>query len=223
MYFEKQSTFRQFNHGGILRNQRAGRGRRPLSTKESLHVVFKVDKSKLISRSLRSTKSFNLVQQIIKKYAKRFFVQLEQVSVQNDHCHLLVRTKRRSLFHYFFRVVAGQIAQIFEKEGMLVGVTDTQKDRQIRKQPRLKNAMRTEIASVSEVTKDNSSSATKKENCGTKLWLYRPFSRVIRGYKAYLIVRDYIQLNEKEVLRHIKYNSERLRGLLRKDLERLWS
>ena len=31
-----------------------------------------------------------------------------------------------------------------------------------------------------------------------KLWKFRPFSRVIHGFKAYTIVRNYIQLNEKE-------------------------
>jgi len=123
--FQKQSTFRQFNHGGKLRNQRAGRGQRPLSTKESLHVVFKVDKYKLRLKTPRAPQTFGLVQKIILKYAKRFNVHLDQISIQNDHCHLLVRTKRRSLFHHFFRVVAGQIAQVFEKEGLLMGVTDT--------------------------------------------------------------------------------------------------
>lgn len=191
LQFVKQSTFRQFNHGGTLRNQRAGRGQRPLSTKESLHVVFKVDKNKLRSKTLRSTKSFNVVQKIITRYAKRFYVQLEQVSIQNDHCHLLVRTKRRSSFHHFFRVVAGQIAQIFEKEDLLSAVTDTSK------------------------------AWVKKK--GTELWLYRPFSRVIRGYKSYVTVRNYIQLNEKEILGEIKYNSKRLRGLIREEWEKLWT
>ena len=189
--FEAPSSFYQFNHGGILRKKRKGRKQRPLSTKESLHVVFKVDKKKLRSKTLRSTKSYVLIQKIIKTYAKRFYVQLEQVSIQSDHCHLLVRTKRRSLFHYFFRVVAGQIAQIFEKEGLLVGVTDTP--------------------------------SAIKDKCGTQLWMYRPFSRVVRGYRAYLIVRDYIQLNEKEALGQIVYRATRLKGLLRKELEKLWS
>jgi len=192
--FEKELAFHRFNHGGVLRKRRLGRGRRPLSTKEPLHVVFKIDKQRLRCKSLRSVRSFNLVHKIIKTYAKHFFVHIEQLSIQNDHCHLLVRTKRRSLFHNFFRVVAGQIAQIFEKEGLLLGVTDTHNTQLVR--------------------------TVKK---GTKLWLYRPFSRVIRGYKAYLIVRDYTQLNEKEALGQIKYNSKRLRGLTRKDITKLWN
>ncbi|MBC7464379.1 MAG: transposase [Bdellovibrio sp.] len=96
--FEKNSSFYQFNHGGTLRKKRIGRKQRPLSTKEPLHVVFKVDKSKLRSKTLRSSKSYKLIQKIIKTYAKHFYVQLEQISIQNDHCRLLVRTKRRSSF-----------------------------------------------------------------------------------------------------------------------------
>src|SRR3989344_5359383 len=46
-----------------------------------------------------------------------------------------------------------------------------------------------------------------------KLWKYRPFSRVLRGYNALKIVRDYIQLNELEALGVIKYNKKRLCGL----------
>jgi hypothetical protein len=41
--FFKSSKF-QFQHGGELRRKRAGRGKRPLSTKDSLHVVFKMNR-----------------------------------------------------------------------------------------------------------------------------------------------------------------------------------
>lgn len=159
---------------------------------------------------MRSTKSYGLIHKIIKTYSKRFYVQLEQVSIQNDHCHLLVRTKRRSSFHHFFRVVAGQIAQVFEKEGLLLGVTDTPNGSPIFIKSRMKMNKSTEVKSEKK----------SKANVGTKLWLFRPFSRVVRGYKAYLIVRDYIQLNEKEVLGLTKYNSRRLKGLLREEWEK---
>jgi hypothetical protein len=56
-----------------------------------------------------------------------------------------------------------------------------------------------------------------------KLWKYRPFTRVVRGFKAYKLVRDYIQLNEKEATGEIRYSKQRLRGLLADELSRLWS
>ena len=111
----------QLSHGGVLRNKRAGRGQRPLSCKEPLHLVFKLDSSRLRHRSLRSYRGFALTQKIIRKYSSHFAVKVEQLSIQNDHIHALVRTSRRSQYQHFFRVVAGQIAQRFEKEGLLLG------------------------------------------------------------------------------------------------------
>jgi REP element-mobilizing transposase RayT len=185
--FFKSQGIHQFCHGGILRNKRKGRGRRPLSTKESLHCVFKINSSKLKLRGLRAHQSFQLIHQILWQYAGHFYIKVEQVSVQNNHIHLLIRTSRRSQFHYFFRVFAGQIAQRFESKGWLV--TDT---------------------------------LTKPQK-GTRLWSYRPFSRVVRGWKAYQTVRDYIQLNEKEATGEIRYKKSRLKGLSAGEWEILWA
>ena len=177
-------------HGGILRCKRLGRKQRPLSTKDPLHVVFKIDRSRLVSRGLRSSLCFSMVTRIIRQYSKRFFVKVDQLSIQGDHIHILVRAPRRSKFHDFFRVVAGQIAQRFENEGLLKAkvVTDTPKGPQK----------------------------------GTSLWRYRPFSRVVRGFRAYKIVRDYIQLNEKEARGEISYKTNRLRGLSSGEWDILW-
>lgn len=122
---------------------------------------------------------------ILEKYAKFFSVKVEQLSVQNDHIHILIRTSRRNQFHHFFRVVSGQIAQSFEKEGLLA-VTGTPQQK-------------------------------------ISIWKHRPFSRVVRGWKAYLIIRNYIQLNEKEALGQIRYQKNRLRGLSIADWEILWA
>lgn len=192
----KQSSFFKINwkhhlsHGGALRKKHLGRGQRPLSTKEPIHVVFKIESLRLRHKSLRAPQNFKLVLKIVEKYAKHFVVKVEQLSVQHDHIHLLIRASQRSQFHHFFRVIAGQIAQSFEKEGLLLGVTDTPK-----------TAFR----------------ASKN------IWKYRPFSRVVRGWKSYQTVRDYIQLNEKEVLGKIRYQKNRLRGLSSADWQILWA
>lgn len=196
----KQTSFFKLNlsHGGVLRNRRIGRGARPLSTKESLHLVFKLNPYRLRHGTLRSAKGFRLANGIIKKYAALFYIKVEQLSIQNDHIHALVRTSRRSLYQHFFRVVAGQIAQQFEREGMLTiqMVTDTQ-TRTLADRVRI-----------------------KKE--AISLWRYRPFTRVVQGWRAYKIVQNYIQLNEKEVTGKIRYRKERLRGLSTTEWELLW-
>lgn len=184
-FFNNNWNFR-YKHGGELRKKRKGRFHRPLSTKAPHHIVFKLRKSKLKHSSLRSSQEFLLSQNIIRKYAKKFFIKIEQLSIQHDHIHMCIRTSRRSLFCHFFRVVTGQISQQFQKNSLIKKVTDTLK---------------------------------KKES----LWIQRPFSHLVVGLRAYRNVRNYIQLNEKEVLGTIPYRKERLRGLSAADWEILWT
>ncbi len=197
----------KFSHGGVLRNHRRGRGQRPLSSKEPLHLVFKVNRERLRHRSLRSHQSFSLIQQIVKKYAHRFGVKVEQISIQGDHCHLLIRAPRRSRYQHFFRVVAGQVAQRFQREGLLFG---------------LRTGLRVEL-SVKRVTGTPRVRIAEKKRKGTRLWKHRPFTRVVRGFRAYRIVRDYIQLNEQEARGKIRYQKLRLRGLSSSDWALLWT
>jgi len=139
---------------------------------------------------------FAITQRVLKKYSRRFFVKLEQVAICQDHIHCLVRLSKRSLGQHFFRVVAGQIAQEFQKNG-LMKVTDT--------------------------PADGDEAPGQSRNVGRKpLWRYRPFTRVIKGYRAYKTVRSYIQLNECEARGEIPYRKSRLRGLSSVEWELLW-
>jgi REP element-mobilizing transposase RayT len=177
----------RFSHGGALRNQRAGRGARPLSTKDPLHLVLKIHRESLGRGSLRSPQRMKLISQLVQKYSRKFFVKIEQITIQGDHLHLLIRTSRRSFYQHFFRVLAGQISQQFSKQKL---VTDTPAD-----------------------------AAAQARG----LWKHRPFSRVIKGWRSYKIVRDYIQLNEQEASRKIPYRKSRLRGLLTEEWLLLWA
>jgi putative transposase len=187
LQFQKTHWKHQFSHGGTLRNQRAGRRFRPLSGKEPVHLVLKANKQCLKS-GLRTYKRFFLIQSLVQKYSYKFFVKVEQISVQGDHIHLLIRASRRSNYQSFFRVLSGQIAQQFQKQSLMMAqaeVTDTPKS-------------------------------------PAKLWKHRPFSRVVRGWRAYRILRDYIQLNEKEALGEICYQKRRLRDLSTQEWQGLW-
>ena len=64
--------------------------------------------------------TYTLVIKLMHKYAKKFYVPIEQYSIQNDHIHLNVRPQKRALTQHFFRVFAGQLAQ-----KLLGTVTDT--------------------------------------------------------------------------------------------------
>lgn len=161
-------------HGGRFRNKAAGRMGRPLSTRDPLHLVIKSN-----FRILRGPRGYALVQRLVRLYTKKFQIKIEQLSIQSDHAHLLIRASKRSNFHSFFRVLSGQISQ---------RLTDT---------------------------------FTKKWE-GREFWKCRPFSRVVKGWRAYKIVRDYIQLNEKEGRGEIPYQRDRLKGLSAEQLQYLW-
>ena len=110
-------------------------------------------------------------------------------------------------------MVSGQIAQQFEKTDKLRSVIDER------------------FRSVTDTLKETSNNkqnntVNKQQNTvrrKLKLWMYRPFSRVVRGYKTYKVVRNYIQLNEKEALGIIPYKKNRLRGLSLAEWEILWA
>jgi len=159
--------------------------------------------------SLRQSRAFLHVNRTIEKYARQFFVKVDHFSVQGDHIHLLIRTTRRSQYQHFFRVVAGQIAQGLRKTKISTGggkscgtqshsrhrvgkyVTDTPAE------PRPGN-----------VTDTPNGPKAKK-----RFWLHRPYTRVVKGWRGYKTVRDYILLNEAEAAGRIPYRKERLRGI----------
>ena len=195
------------SHGGSLRNFRKGRGVRPLSSRDPLHLVIKANKVHLRT-GFRTYRRYFLILKIMDRYSRRFFIKIEQFSVQNDHIHLLIRSTRRSQCHHFFRVFSGQIAQQFEKQGLvnlpkLTSVTDTP-------------AVRARTQHVTDTPR-----VTRKTHA--RLWKYRPFTRVVRGWRAYKIVRNYIELNEHEALGRIPYSKLRLKGLSSSEWELVWS
>ncbi len=106
---QKHWKFR-YCHGGSLRRSSLGRGARPLSSRDPIHLVFKVNKS-AIRGGLRGPRTFSLINNLLRKYSRKFFVRVEQYSVQGDHIHILVRGGKRSQMQSFFRVLAGQFVQ----------------------------------------------------------------------------------------------------------------
>jgi len=261
--FQKTNWRHRYSHGGSLRQKRAGRGARPLSTKQSIHLVFKANKN-VIRGGFRNPRRFALIHHLLQKYRLKFWIRIEQVSIQGDHIHLLIRTTRRSQYLHFFRVLAGQIAQRFEKEGLLTvrsskaavsanakalaspsqhpnkGVTDTPKWRASVEEGSFgASKVSVKVRAVTDtpgrqVSVEGTSLRSGLEMSSRsiqnqtfarlkRLWKQRPFTRVVKGWRAYKIVRDYIQLNEKEALGEIAYRSERLKGLSSSDWEVLWS
>ena len=231
--FEKIHWKHRFSYGGILRNSRKGRGARPLSGKDPLHLVIKVNKE-CVRGGLRTYRRYFLIQKVIDRYSRKFFVKIEQVSIQNDHIHFLLRSRRRTQYQNFFRVLSGQIAQQFQKQGLLNISLVSKDQRSVTDNPKKAGRVAVTdtpgfsaqanpasfIADVSSKGEPANGSESNKLVC---LWKHRPFTRVVRGWKAYRIARDYVQLNEQEVLGNIAYKRTLLRGLSAGQWEVLWA
>ena len=108
----KQFIFQngRWSYGGTLRRSRHGRGTRPLSPRDSVHIVFKINRCAL-PRGLRHPSTFAILHRVNRHYAKKFRVKIEQIAVERDHIHILAHANARAQFQAYFRVVAGQFAQ----------------------------------------------------------------------------------------------------------------
>jgi putative transposase len=56
-----------------------------------------------------------------------------------------------------------------------------------------------------------------------RLWKYRPFTRVVQGFRGFKTVMAYVKLNELEAQGVISYSVNRLKGLSPAEWELLWS
>lgn len=89
------------------------RSRRPINTKNPLHITLRSDLAKG-QRSLVKHKI--LIRKTALKASKRFRVQIYEKAICGNHLHLLVRGKSKTDIQNFFRVLAGHIAQEILKQ-----------------------------------------------------------------------------------------------------------
>lgn len=95
------------DHGGILSLHKR-RSRRPLTTKQALHVTLRSDLA-TGSRSLLNHR--HLVRSVIIKAQRLFHVRVYEYAVCGNHLHCLIRGRSRTDLQNFFRVFAGHLAQ----------------------------------------------------------------------------------------------------------------
>lgn len=103
----KNRTPRQF--GGMLLKGNA-KCRRPLSTKNAIHLVLK-SKVAFGARSLLSPRNAAAVESIIRKRAGRGGVRIYHFVNVGNHLHLVVRLGKQRSFPSFIRSVTGLIAR----------------------------------------------------------------------------------------------------------------
>lgn len=90
--------------------------RRPLSTKEAIHLVLKSEKA-IGSRSMLSRRNVNHVDKLIRRQAKLGGIRIFRFVNVGNHLHLVIRIQNRKCFAKFIRSVTGLIARhVMENE-----------------------------------------------------------------------------------------------------------
>ena len=142
-------------YGGSLLMKRKGRLHgRPLSTRESMHLVLRSTLAKG-EWSFRRPCHARKVDFILGRFAKRFGVTLISVANSGNHLHIHLRLGCRHTYRAFIRAVTAAIA---------MAVTG----------------------------------ASRWKKLAIRFWDRRPFTRVVVGRKAFLLVEDYVRINDIE-------------------------
>lgn len=180
---KKQKSFFKASHkehGGVLAVGKR-RTKRPLATKNSIHITMRSDLAKN-QRSLMKHK--NLIRKIVLKASKRFNIKVYRYAVCGNHLHFLIKGSHKIDIQNFFRVVAGHIAQ-----GVLKLYPLTQSE--LRKTQR-----------------GGRGGALKNQR---KFWALLLYSRIITWGKEFQTVSKYILQNTLEALNLIAYQPRKSR------------
>lgn len=96
-------------HGGDLQKRRNGRGRRPLTTRYTIHLVMRSTKAKGEWNFLKP-KNRTKIKRILKKFAEKWGVQLIDGANVGNHLHLEIRLRSLQSYKPFIRAVTSAIA-----------------------------------------------------------------------------------------------------------------
>src|SRR3954470_18259457 len=101
----------QNQYGGDLRKKAKNRGYRPLSSKDSVHVVLRSTQAKG-EWSFRHKNNFMRVGQFTKKISEKYGIKILSFANVGNHLHLHVRIPNRTLYKSWIRGLTAGIAII---------------------------------------------------------------------------------------------------------------
>ena len=164
-------------YGGELLKTRKGRSiGRPLDTKSTMHLVLRSSKAKG-DWSFKKIANEKKIEIVIKKFSLKYGVKIISLANVGNHLHFQIKLSNRYAYAPFIKAITSAIAMA------VTGV----------------NRWKRYKADLNSATIDGAK-ANKEEICHTKLkfWDYRPFTRIVKSFKAYLNLSDYIQINRIE-------------------------
>lgn len=141
-------------HGGSLRKKRKFRRARPISDRDSMHLILKSSRA-AGPWSFRAAHNKRKVIALIEKFAAKNAVKVLSIANANNHIHLHIKLTTRHLYRAFIRGLTAALAMAI-------------------------------------------TGASRWKKLKIKFWDYRPYTRILKGWKAVLTLRDYIRVNQLE-------------------------
>jgi REP element-mobilizing transposase RayT len=160
-------------YGGDLRKTRAGRSKpRPLSTRETMHLVLRSTQAKG-AWSFKNSKNEANVARIVSKFSSVYGVSVLSMANVGNHLHLHLKLGNRFTYNAFIRAITGAIALA------------------ITKRTRWNSSM---SRAGQERDRENSHESNKLK----RFWDHRPFTRIVQSFRGYLKLQDYVRINQLE-------------------------
>lgn len=98
------------SYGGELLKKRKGRtSGRPLSTKETLHLVLRSSKA-ITNWSFKTPKNEKIISQIVSSFAETHGVQIISMANVGNHLHMQIKLRHRQDYKKFIRAITAAIA-----------------------------------------------------------------------------------------------------------------
>jgi putative transposase len=116
-------TKASLQYGGVLRNKAKNRGARPLSKKDSIHVVMRSSKAKG-SWSFQAVNNRKRLTEIVKSLSLKSGVQILSFANVGNHLHMHVRITNRTLYKAWIRGLTSAIAMLVAKRKGLQALKD---------------------------------------------------------------------------------------------------
>lgn len=172
----------RFFGGRLLYKRR--KGRRPLSSKEAMHIVMRSLWAKG-PFSFRAAANHSAIEQLIKSVSQRYGVRVYRKTIMSNHIHLVLLAGHRESYKAFIRLLTGQIAS-----HVMMGLSFVEFIHQFKDQ-------------YTESTTNGS--ITEPQGVGQKFFQFRPFTRVLHWGRDFKTCCDYVLKNTLEALGFIPY------------------
>ncbi len=148
-----------------------------------MHLVLRSTKAKG-DWSFRSSKNERKIRQIVDHFSSKYGIKIHSLANVGNHLHFHIKLGNRQTYKPFIRAITSAIAMAVTGASRWNKVNTNRGNGQ-----HLENGGH---------STDRLTNRTNHKSSKNRFWDYRPFTRVVRSFKALLNLRDYIRINELE-------------------------